>query len=147
MSLALPSEQTPSAQRPVPLRGRSDLVVKRIEFRGIAHYMVKDAVGLTYHLLRCDQFRVLQMLDGQRHLETIRDELIREFPALSPTVTDVQHLIADLHQKGLAYGVRSGQAASRIEQRRNPGIRDTAAGIRDADHERTRALGLRLRGR
>ncbi|MEK6262868.1 MAG: HlyD family efflux transporter periplasmic adaptor subunit [Planctomycetota bacterium] len=118
MSLALPSEQTSSSQRPVPLRGRSDLIVERMEFRGVAHFMVKDAVGLTYHMLRCDQFRVLQMLDGQRHLESIRDELIREFPALIPTLTDVQHLIADLHQKGLAYGVRPGQAAPRIEQRR-----------------------------
>ena len=118
MSLALPSEQTPSSQRPVPLRGRADLVVKRIEFRGVAHIMVKDAVGLTYHLLRSDQYRVLQLLDGQRHLEEIRDELIREFPALSPTLTDVQQLIADLHQKGLAYGIRPGQMASRIEQRR-----------------------------
>ena len=118
MSLALPSEQTPSSQRPVPLRGRGDLIVKRMEFRGVAHFMVKDAVGLTYHLLRCDQYRVWKMLDGQRHLESIRDELIREFPALSPTLSDVQQLVADLHQKGLAYGVRPGQAMARIEQRR-----------------------------
>ncbi len=118
MSLALPSEQTPSSQRPVPLRGRSDLAVQRMEFRGVAHFMVKDAVGLTYHMLRRDQLRVLQMLDGRRHLEEIRDELLREFPALHPTLTDVQQLIADLHQKGLAYGIRPGQMASRIEQRR-----------------------------
>jgi putative peptide zinc metalloprotease protein len=118
MSLALPSDQTPSSQRPLPLRGRADLVVRRIEFRGVAHFMVKDAVGLTYHSLRADQLRVLQMLDGQRHLESIRDQLIQEFPALSPTLTDTQQLIADLHQKGLAYGTRTGQAASRIEQRR-----------------------------
>ena len=118
MSLALPSEQTPSSQRPIPLRGRADLVVRRIEFRGIAHYMVKDAVGLTYHLLRCDQYRVLQMLDGRRNLESIRDELMREFPALSPSLTDTQQLTADLHQKGLAYGIRPGQMAPRIEQLR-----------------------------
>jgi putative peptide zinc metalloprotease protein len=30
----------------------------------------------------------------------------------------VQHLIGDLHQKGLAFGTRTGQAASRIQQRR-----------------------------
>ena len=139
MSVALTSEQTPSSQRPVPLKGRADLVVKRINFRGVAHFMIKDAVGLTYHRLRGDQFRVLQMLDGQRHLEAIRDELIREFPALRPTLSDVQQLIADLHQKGLAYGVRPGQAAPRIEQRRKKRRQKTWSVL-------TNVLSLRLPG-
>lgn len=118
MSLAIPSEQLRSSQRPVPLQGRRDLVVQRVEFQGVVHYIVKDPMGLTYHRLRCDQFLVLQLLDGQRHLEQIRDELVRAFPAVQPTMNEAQQLIADLHQKGLAYGIRPGQAASRIQQRR-----------------------------
>ena len=119
MSIAsVPSEQMRSSQRPVPLRGRNDLVVKRIEFQGVNHFVIKDPVGLTYHRLRADQFRVLNLLDGQKNLEEIRDELVSEFPAICPTLNDTQMLVADLHQKGLAYSTRPGQAAARIEQKR-----------------------------
>ena len=118
MSMAIPTQELRSSERPVPLRGRHDLVVKKIDFQGVTHYVIKDAVGLTYHRLRADQFRVLDLLDGRRNLETIRDDLVREFPAISPTLTDTQALIADLHQKGLAYSTRPGQAAARIEQKR-----------------------------
>ena len=118
MSMAIPTQEMRSSQRPVPLRGRHDLVVKRIEFQGISHFVIKDPVGLTYHRLRADQYRVLTLLDGRKNLETIRDELVREYPAISPTLTDTQMLVADLHQKGLAYSIRPGQAAARIEQKR-----------------------------
>jgi putative peptide zinc metalloprotease protein len=118
MSLAVPSEQLRSSQRPVPLRGRQDLAIQKIDYQGVIHYVVKDPVGLNYHRLRCDQYHLLQLLDGQRSLEEIRDELIRTFPAIQSTLRDVQHLIGDLHQKGLAFGTRTGQAASRIQQRR-----------------------------
>jgi putative peptide zinc metalloprotease protein len=118
MSMAIPTQEMRSSERPVPLRGRQDLVVKKIDFQGVTHFVIKDAVGLTYHRLRADQYRVLELLDGRKNLESIRDELIREFPAISPTLTDTQALIADLHQKGLAYSTRPGQAAARIEQKR-----------------------------
>lgn len=118
MSLARPSEQLRSSQRPVPLRGRTDLIVQRIEFQGVVHFVVKDPVGLSYHRLRCDQYLVLKLLDGQRNLEEICNELTLTFPAVDSTLLDAQQLIFDLHQKGLAYGTRAGQAAARILQRR-----------------------------
>lgn len=139
MSIALPTDQLRSSQRSVPLMGRSDLVVKQIEFQGVSHYVIKDPVGLTYHRLRADQYRVLTMLDGRRNLEMIRDELVREFPAISPTLTDTQMLVADLHQKGLAYSVRPGQAAARIEQKRKKRRQKLFQGM-------TNILSLRLPG-
>lgn len=139
MSIALPTDQLRSSQRPVPLRGRNDLVIKRIDFQGVSHYVIKDPVGLTYHRLRADQYRVLTLLDGGRNLEIIRDELVREFPAISPTLTDTQLLVADLHQKGLAYSVRPGQAAARIEQKRKKRRQKVFQGL-------TNILSLRLPG-
>ena len=118
MSMAMPVQEMRSSERPVPLRGRRDLIVKKIDFQGVTHFVIKDPVGLTYHRLRADQYHVLESLDGQKNLESIRDELVREFPALCPTLTDTQSLVADLHQKGLAFSVRPGQAAARIEQKR-----------------------------
>lgn len=139
MSMAMPTQEMRSSQRPVPLRGRQDIVVKKIDFQGVTHFVIKDPVGLTYHRLRADQYRVLTLLDGRKNLETIRDELIREFPAIAPTLTDTQMLVADLHQKGLAYSVRPGQAAARIEQKRKKN-RQKLLGVL------TNILSLRLPG-
>lgn len=136
---AFPSEQLCQSQRPVPLRGRADLVVQRMEFQGVAHFLVKDAVGLTYHSLRADQYRVFGMLNGQRSLEEIRDTLVSEFPSLAPTLSDTQQLVVDLHQKGLAYGIRTGQAGPRIGQRRRKRRKQIWSAL-------TNILSLRLPG-
>jgi putative peptide zinc metalloprotease protein len=137
--MAMPTQQMRSSQRPVPLRARTDLVVKQIEFQGVSHFVIKDPVGLTYHRLRADQYRVLRMLDGRKNLESIRDDLVRAFPAVSPTLTDTQMLVADLHQKGLAYSIRPGQAAARIDQKRKNQRRKFLSGL-------TNILSLRLPG-
>ena len=139
MSMAIPTQEMRSSQRPVPLRSRNDLVVKLIDFQGVSHYVIKDPVGLTYHRLRADQYRVLTLLDGRKNLETIRDDLVREFPAISPTLTDTQLLVADLHHKGLAYSTRPGQAEARIEQNQKKRRQKIFSGL-------TNILSLRLPG-
>lgn len=105
-----------STQRPIPLRVRPDLVVSRIAYQGIGSYVVKDPVGLKYHRLHAEQYRVLQLLDGQRNLEAIREQLRRDFPATNLSLRDVQNLIADLHRKGLAHSNRPGQGLLLVRQ-------------------------------
>lgn len=117
MSESMASMQR-SSRRPVPLVGRADLVVSEVSYRGSRNYVIKDPVGLKYHRLRADQYRFLQLLDGRQTLESLRECLVREFPATWPTLRSVQQLAADLHQKGLAYSVRSGQADTRRQQDR-----------------------------
>ena len=107
-----------STRRPIPLIRRNDLRVKRIEYQGVGSYVVKDPVGLKYHRLQAEQYAVLELLDGKRSLEAIRDVLEHEFPTLTFTPVDVQHLISDLHQKGLAYSDRPGQGESLVQQHR-----------------------------
>jgi putative peptide zinc metalloprotease protein len=107
-----------SSRRPVPLLGRSDLVVSPVSYGGIVHYVVKDPVGLKYHRLKGEQFRFLELLDGRRTLESLRETLLTEFPAIRPTLRELQRLAAELHQRGLAYSARSGQAETRRRQDR-----------------------------
>ncbi len=106
----------PSTQRAIPLERRGDLVVKRIEFQGINSYVIKDPVGLKYHRLQQEQFHTLELLDGTRSLDEVKGELQRLFPALHFTLPDVQHLITDLHKKGLVYSHRSGQGIEMLKQ-------------------------------
>jgi putative peptide zinc metalloprotease protein len=104
----------PSTQRPIPLQQRDDLRVERIEYQGVGSWVIKDPVGLKYHRLQPEQYCVLGLLNGSRNLEEIRDELKLQFPTLSFRLVDVQHLITDLHQKGLVFSKRYGQGAALI---------------------------------
>ncbi len=108
----------PSTRRPIPLTGRLDLRIERIEYQGLGSWVVKDPVALKYHRLNAEQYRVLRLLDGRRNLEEIRAEVLRDFPTLQFTLADVQHLITDLHNKGLVLSDRFGQGASLLKKHR-----------------------------
>lgn len=108
----------PSTQRPIPLVAREDLVVEVVEYLGVGYRVVKDPVGLQYHRLQPEQYRVLRLLDGQRNLDQIREELQKEFPTLGLNLADIQHLITDLHEKGLVLSNRLGQAITLIKSRK-----------------------------
>ncbi|GAB4139629.1 MAG: hemolysin D [Planctomycetaceae bacterium] len=111
-------QMLPSSKRPIPLTMRNDLIVKRIEYLGVGTWVIKDPVGLNYHRLQPEQYEVLKLLNAKRSLEEIRDELKLEFPTLHFTLADVQHLIADLHDKGLVFSNRIGQGGELIKKHR-----------------------------
>ena len=108
----------PSNQRSIPLQGRNDLRVASVDYLGVNYRVVKDPVGLQYHRLQPEQYRVLELLDGQRSIEQIRDDLREDFPTVRLTLSDVQQLITDLHKKGLVHSDRPGQGATVVRERR-----------------------------
>ena len=107
---------TPSTQRPIPLGIRPDLVIKRIDYLGVGYWVVKDPAGLKYFRLQQEQYEVLKLLDGVRSLELIREEMLKIMPTVRLQLSDIQHLITDLHEKGLVYSNREGQGASLIKK-------------------------------
>lgn len=106
-----------SNQRPIPLRKRADLIVAKIDYLGVGYQVIKDPVALKYHRLQIEQYRILELLDGVRSLETVRDDLKFEFPTLQITLSDIQQLITDLHKKGLVVSNRVGQGATVVRER------------------------------
>ena len=109
------SSLTPSNRRPIPLQVRPDLRIERIEYQGVAYWVVKEPVGLKYYRLQAEQYEVLQLLDGQRSLEELRDDLLRIMPTVRLQLSDIQHLITDLHEKGLVHSNRAGQGAALLK--------------------------------
>ncbi len=118
MSLVASLRWCSSTRRPIPMRRRPDLVVRRIEYQGIGSWVIKDPVGLKYHRLHAEQYCVLGLLDGTRNLEQIRDELLQSHPTLHVTLADVQRLLTDLHEKGLLQTLRFGQGAALLKHHR-----------------------------
>ncbi len=108
----------PSSMRPVPLRMRADLVVEEIEYREVPFPVIKDPVGLKYYRLQPEQFGVLKLLNGQRSLTNIRDDLQALYPTVHVTPADVQMLITDLHEKGLLISDRLGQGEAMVKRKR-----------------------------
>jgi putative peptide zinc metalloprotease protein len=115
MSLAAVSSLVSSTRRPIPMRCRPDLVARRIEYQGIGSWVIKDPVGLKYHRLHAEQYCVLGLLDGSRNLEQIREELLRIHPTIHVTLSDVQRLLTDLHEKGLLQTLRFGQGSALLK--------------------------------
>jgi putative peptide zinc metalloprotease protein len=101
-----------SNERPIPLMKRADLQVAKIDYLGVGYQVIKDPVALKYHRLQMEQYRILELLDGKRSLEKVRDDLKLEFPTLQVTLSDIQQLITDLHRKGLVISNRPGQGAA-----------------------------------
>jgi len=110
------SAMQPSTQRPIPLVVRPDLVIKRIDYLGVGYWVIKDPAGLKYYRLQQEQYEVLKLLDGERSLEHVRDEMLAVMPTVRLQLSDIQHLITDLHEKGLVYSNREGQGAALIKK-------------------------------
>jgi putative peptide zinc metalloprotease protein len=105
-----------SSQRPIPLQGRTDLVAESMDFQGARWWVLKDPIGLQYHRLQAQQYSVLKLLDGQRSLKEIRDELAKEFPAVPLQLIDVQRMITSLFTEGLVWSRRPGQAGQIVSR-------------------------------
>lgn len=116
----------------VPLRARQDLIVREVEYQGRSGIVVKDAVRLEYFRLRPEQYAVLRLLDGRRSLASITDELDQRPGVSSLSPEEVQRLIADLYDKGLAWSTTPGQAeilAAREQSRRRRAWLSTLRGL------------------
>lgn len=110
------AQPIPSSHRPIPLQCRPDLVAQPIEFQGATWWVLKDPLGLKYHRLQAEHYHVLRLLDGERSLKDIRDDLIRAFPMRMLQLADVQRMITNLHTQGLVLTERPGQAGPLIQR-------------------------------
>lgn len=117
MTAVLPLAPT-GAARPLPLRWRADLEVRRQRLGGIAGWSVKDPLTLKHFHLRDEEFALVGDLDGRRSIEDVRRDFERRFPPLRLDVEKFQVLIARLHADGLLVSDSPGQAAVLLERDR-----------------------------
>ncbi len=125
------SNLLPSSQRPVPLLMRADLKIERIPYQKASSWVIKDPITLKYYRFQPEQYRILELLDGQRNLEQIRDEFHRDFPAANLTLEEIQSLISDLYRSGLAYSNRLGQGAALLKQKREQMVKKLLGTLRN----------------
>jgi len=107
-----------STTRPVGLRRRGDLVATRQSYQGQTWWVVKDPISLAYFRFRPEEYALLDMLDGQASLETLKARFEERFPPRRITLEELARFVATLHRSGLVIGDRPGQGPQLFERRR-----------------------------
>ena len=107
-----------STTRPVGLRRRGDLVATRQSYQGQTWWVVKDPISLAYFRFRPEEYALLDMLDGQVSLETLKSRFEERFPPRRITLEELARFVATLHRSGLVIGDRPGQGPQLFERRR-----------------------------
>ena len=107
-----------STTRPVSLKRRGDLVTNRQVYQGQAWWVVKDPISLHYFRFRPEEYWLLDMLDGQKSLEVLKEQFEVKFPPRRITVEELSRFVATLHRSGLVIGDRPGQGPQLFERRR-----------------------------
>ncbi len=98
-----------SAMRPLKLRRRPDLIVKRHKYHGRSYWVVKEPVGLNYFRFHDEEYAILGMLDGRTSLQEIKDNFQKQFAPQRITLQDLQQFVGMLHRSGLVISCSSGQ--------------------------------------
>ncbi len=112
------SAMASSAKRTIPLRIRPDLVREWVSYQQNGSWVIKDPVTLKYFRLQPEQYRILELLDGKRSLEQIRDEYRKSFPTNLLSLEEIQSLTTDFHRSGLVISERFNQGVALVERKR-----------------------------
>lgn len=88
------------ASRPLPAR-RADLVVREQRYQGRTAYFVKDPLTLRYFRFATPEFRLFELLDGQRNAAELRAAFVDELASDDVAIEDVVRLVGRWKQSGL----------------------------------------------
>jgi putative peptide zinc metalloprotease protein len=128
-----------STTRAVGLRKRGDLHVNRQVYQGQAWFVVKDPISLHYFRFRPEEYALLEMLDGQASLDSLKEQFEERFPPRRITVEELARFVSTLHRSGLVIGDRTGQGPQLFERRRQRLWKEWVAWI-------SNVMSLRFRG-
>ena len=99
-----------STARPLTLRTRGDLVVRRQQVQGDVAWIVKDPLKLSYFRFRDEEYALLTMFDGQASLDEIRQQFERRFMPRRISVEEIARFVGELYRSGLLVADVPGQA-------------------------------------
>ncbi|MDR1494100.1 MAG: efflux RND transporter periplasmic adaptor subunit [Planctomycetaceae bacterium] len=90
-----------SSARKLPIKVRPDVVGKKQQYLGRSYWVVKDPIGSKYFRFQEEEYAILQMLDGTRSLDEVKEKFETDFPPQKITLEELQSFIGQLHQNGL----------------------------------------------
>jgi putative peptide zinc metalloprotease protein len=106
-----------SSARALAIRKRPDLDAQRQRYHGKTYWVVKDPVGMHYFRFQEEEYAILQMLDGEKSLDQIRDDFEAQFPPQKITLEELQQFLGMLHRSGLVVAGVPGQGVQLRKRR------------------------------
>ncbi len=91
------------------VRVRPDLTAKRQKYHGRSYWVVKEPVGLNYFRFQDEEYAILNMINGYRSLDEIKEKFEEEFPPQKITLEELQQFLGMLHRSGLIVASVPGQ--------------------------------------
>ncbi len=104
-----PSSLNSATSRPLSMRMRPDLQVTTQEYQGRQYWIVKDPLALKYFRFEEQEYALLEMLDGQSSLDSVRDKFERRFAPQRISTRQLHQLLGLLHNSGLLLADAAGQ--------------------------------------
>lgn len=95
--------------RPLRLRMRCDLIVRQHEYQGRRYWVIKDPLAQSYYRFEDEEYRLLEMLDGEVTLEDLRRRFEEQFAPQKIELSEIHQLITMLHRSSLLIADQSGQ--------------------------------------
>ena len=111
------NKQQSAVERPLALRMRRDLAVRRLQFGQRCYWNIKDPVALRYFQLRDEEYFILSLLDGKLGAQDIKTRFEQQF---APRKLDPRHLqgfLGMLHRQGLIVADAEGQGKTLLRRR------------------------------
>ena len=105
-----------SAETPIGVRMRADLVVVETTHKHNSAVVLKDPVAMKYHRLRPDEYFVLCLLRSGATLESLRDEYQQHHPPNKVTLPQLNQLLFQFHRMGLTVS-DAAQQGERLRER------------------------------
>jgi putative peptide zinc metalloprotease protein len=90
---SLAAQSVADSERPVPLKMRPDLVVRKRRYGGELYWVVREPIGLTSFRFHQEEYAILQMLDGQTNLEEIQRRFAQLFPPQRITLNELKKFL------------------------------------------------------
>ncbi len=106
-----------TTSRRLSLRMRPDLDDPQTPLPRRSYWVVKEPIGLNYFRFHEEEFAILQMLDGQSSLDSIKERFEADFAPQKITFQDLQQFIGMLHRSGLVISETAGQGRQLAKRR------------------------------
>ncbi len=107
-----------SAERPLRLRVRRDLIGTQQTYQGRNYWVVKDPLTLSFYRFEVEEYTILQLLDGRRSPKEIQRQFERQFAPQRLSLSELQALVGRLFRSSLVIADGEAQGEQLLERHR-----------------------------
>src|SRR5258708_5362230 len=118
-----------SADRPLMLRLRPDLIAAPIEMSGAPTWVVKDPLSLEHYHFSPEEYALMELLRRPISLPALERGSGRRFSPRTTTDQEIWSFLSRLHESGLLTSDAEGQGDELLRRMRKERFRRRAAAL------------------